>query len=961
MAQKANTSTLSIEPYHLHFTIKDGLPSNQVYDIIQDENKYLWIATDRGISKFDGKKFTNYTTVDGLLNNTVFKFEKGTDGSIYYYTLSNEIGRIYNGHFYAESYNSELKEILVNNTVTKMVIDRDGNKFLTAKNFEFHYLKILKSGEIEKKLISSEKGSISVKEIENDYISTKSFTGFIYYIDSNNTSFKINQKTFVKPNDKQVLRFNNYLLVSEEDFILISDLKTKKSLKKIVCKENIELIRNDEHYLYIKTTKENYRVTIDDLIDDNLNINHYFLNGNSINSVYLDHEGSKWYATLNNGLFYISPNFPDQLILNNPFRFSFSKTEQPEKSKITIANSNYLYHFDFENKKMEYQVFGASIESYVNIENKENLVFKRNKGLSIDKGRILKNNVVRIIYDYDITSNYYWIISQELFRVNKDSFFDLPEAISIPTSSGLNSKIKSILALNDSVALVGTTNNGIHLIQLNGEQTSFKQIYLSAFDLRIQSIKKIKDKIIVATLGDGIILLDDHFAVKQKVSESEGLASNLINDVTIGFNNNLFISSVKGLDEFSLINDSLKFIRSISKNNGFQLLNCKETKIIDYQLIVNSHLGILIFRIEEGIKLTNPPLAFAPMVNGINLVESKSYFNTIDLNYDHLPIVIKFNPIFFKPFSEIELQYRINGKRWITSEEIIQFNELGFGNNLLEFRGRYQGGFWNKFEKKTNLKIKPPFWATWWFTLFLIILSVVIVIVITTKVLQNKQQKALLIIKNQRAELKALRLQMNPHFLYNVMSSVQYLILKGKTTEAVQAVSSFARMLRKILKYSDKKWISLNEEIELLTDYIQLEKNRVSNSFVFIITSDDLNNHEIKIPPMLIQPFIENSIWHGMDGLMDRKGLIEIEFKLMEHAIQCIIQDNGVGRDLNKNSANKHKSYGLSLVKKRLLIWDKELENKVGSSYTFSILDLKDELNRPIGTKVIVTMPYEEN
>lgn len=961
VAQQKDSSDLQIDPYSINYTIKDGLPSNQVYDVIQDDENFLWIATDRGISKFDGKTFTNYTTVDGLVNNTVFKFIKTPDGTVYYYTISNEIGKIKNGKFYEEPYNSDLKNILGNDIITKMIIDRNGFKYITAYLLgrSGTYVIIKPNGEIEKKRIQRSELGVLVKEIYEDYLTMRSESNYFYYVDSTNSSFKIELKDFIShPIEKHAVRFEDYVIASDRERIFIIDLISKKLIKKISHNTEIFLIRTGPNYLFISTKNGIYKLTVDDLIDKGLSNSYHFLNGNSINNVYLDHEGNSWYSTLDNGLLFVSPNFPNKIELLTPFQFSYSKVEQSQGNNFEVVNGKYLYELDFENRKNKYQLFNSSIKYYANIDQKQTVTFNT-YSLFFDDGVLIydsNNNKTDIIYDYSKSTNFYWIVSRGLLRLKKSEKFKIEfnNTIKLPNSS----RLISILALNDSEALVGTTQ-GVHHVTERNNIFSSKKISIHKLFPRIQSIKKLNDKIILGSLGDGLIVLNSKFEVVQIVTEGEELSSNLVNSIKVGNNNNLFVSSNKGLDEFKLVEDTLKFIRSISKNHGFDLLNCKEVALLDSHLIVNSHQGILSFNLNDSFNNKVRTFAFSPSINNIHLSHVESKDSTFVLKYDHDPIKINFHPIHFNSFEKIELQYKLNNGSWVESNEIVQFPNLNYGKNRIQFRGKYKGSTWENFPKNIYLKVIPPFWATWWFIVLVIAFSIVGVILIILTIIKNKQQKTLLLIENQRSELKALRLQMNPHFLYNVMSSVQYLILKGKTTEAVQAMSSFARMLRKILKYSDNNWITLTEEIELLTDYIQLEKNRVTNGFDFAFSTVA---NEIRIPPMIIQPFIENSIWHGLEKLTDRKGNLKVEFSINETEITCTIEDNGVGRDIQKQLADeKHQSFGLSLIKRRLSIWDKERSHSKGKKFSYTIIDLKDNLNQPIGTKVIVTMPYEKD
>lgn len=209
------------------------------------------------------------------------------------------------------------------------------------------------------------------------------------------------------------------------------------------------------------------------------------------------------------------------------------------------------------------------------------------------------------------------------------------------------------------------------------------------------------------------------------------------------------------------------------------------------------------------------------------------------------------------------------------------------------------------------------------------------------------------------SQLTALRSQMNPHFIFNALNSVQQYILTGDVDEANKYLSKFSRLQREILHHCDQNFISLEKEIEMLNLYLQLEQLRFNEQFNYSVRfSDDIDPSEIKIPPMMLQPFVENAIWHG---LMPKQGPKEITIDFMikeEQLMICTIKDNGIGREAAakmKHSAGSngiHKSKGLALVIDRLDILKKHYQQ----TFEVSISDIKDLSGKILGTSVKLTM-----
>jgi LytS/YehU family sensor histidine kinase len=229
---------------------------------------------------------------------------------------------------------------------------------------------------------------------------------------------------------------------------------------------------------------------------------------------------------------------------------------------------------------------------------------------------------------------------------------------------------------------------------------------------------------------------------------------------------------------------------------------------------------------------------------------------------------------------------------------------------------------------------------------------------------RRKQEAELLILQANRLQLKALRAQMNPHFLYNALNSIQHFITSNDMTHAAKYLAKFAKLMRQSLEFSDVEVISLDKEIEFLENYLFInEKLRFAEKLSYkVIVSDDLEEDLIGVPAMIVQPYLENAIEHGLRS--KKEGLLEVTFlPFNEQCIQCIIQDNGIGREkalaLQKDSSSfqHHKSKGTLITEQRLHLLHKSL----GTLPAVKIIDLKDETTGiPRGTRVEVLIPLME-
>ena len=208
--------------------------------------------------------------------------------------------------------------------------------------------------------------------------------------------------------------------------------------------------------------------------------------------------------------------------------------------------------------------------------------------------------------------------------------------------------------------------------------------------------------------------------------------------------------------------------------------------------------------------------------------------------------------------------------------------------------------------------------------------------------------------------MQALRAQMNPHFIFNCLSSINRFILKNETEAASNYLTKFSRLIRMVLINSKKAFISLEDELEMLCLYLDMEKLRFKDSIDYRITfSNSIDEANVFVPPLLLQPFAENAIWHGLLH-KDGHGHLEIELGIDERILTCAITDDGVGRrkaaEVKSKSVEKQKSLGLQITKERLALLNKDHAEKT----FFNIEDMMDDQGKPAGTRVILKLNYKD-
>lgn len=398
-------------------------------------------------------------------------------------------------------------------------------------------------------------------------------------------------------------------------------------------------------------------------------------------------------------------------------------------------------------------------------------------------------------------------------------------------------------------------------------------------------------------------------------------------------------------------------------NKSSQIENYKSGDNSDEQEILITQNPEL-FHLDSLIPDTIPPEIF---ISGIVIMERDTSINpSFNLKHDQNYIRINFAGFSKNRKSHLQYKYRMINvdKDWVfTSASSVQYTTLPPGKYSFEVSAVNIDGFWSRTPATVVFNISPPYWETWWFRTGSGIAATTFFIFFLTyrerKIKQREREKLLVEKKMSDLELKALRAQMNPHFIFNSLNSIQNFVINNDIDSAIRYQSKFARLIRNILENSKKSQIPLDEELSSLEIYLELESLRFENKFNYKIEiDDDIYPEDTEIPPMLIQPYVENAIWHGLMHKQS-KGLIKIKIHKKGDIILCVVEDDGVGRQraLELESKNKttKKSMGMSITKERLEI----INSGRNSSLNVDIEDLKNEAGEPAGTRVNIFIPFE--
>jgi ligand-binding sensor domain-containing protein len=357
----------------------------------------------------------------------------------------------------------------------------------------------------------------------------------------------------------------------------------------------------------------------------------------------------------------------------------------------------------------------------------------------------------------------------------------------------------------------------------------------------------------------------------------------------------------------------------------------------------------------DELEVLNQPFKF--IMNG----------SPLQLNHKQNFFSIRFSAQAFTMAKEVRFRYRLKGfDEWteVMGRRFANYTNVPGGDYVFQLQAASNEGIWNEKMLELPVHIAIPWWKTWWFRIAAVIALIVLIWWFYRyrigQIRKKEQLKSQYEKKLANVEMSALLAQMNPHFLFNSLNSIDSYIIKNESKKASEYLNNFARLMRLILQNSRANYISLKDELESLDLYLQMESLRFANRFAYEIKlSPETDSAAVLIPPMLIQPYVENAVWHGLmhkkDGV---QGKVELIISKKEESLLCVIEDNGIGREkaaaLRAQKTGNHKrSMGMQITQDRI-----EMINKLYSTNTtMKILDRHDEEGNATGTRVELVIP----
>jgi ligand-binding sensor domain-containing protein len=463
----------------------------------------------------------------------------------------------------------------------------------------------------------------------------------------------------------------------------------------------------------------------------------------------------------------------------------------------------------------------------------------------------------------------------------------------------------------------------------------------------------------IATWGGGLNRFNKSTKKVKYFTEENGLSNNVVYNIIYIEDGKLWMSTNNGLCRFDIFNEQFVHfgveagLQSAEFNLGAAAISPSG------ELYFGGTNGFNVINTEDvNFDVVNQDVSFSKVI-----INNKNYLNyltnndSLILKANQNNIIIEFSSLNYKNSLQTIYKYRVINYQnsWRTKDvnnKYVELNQLEAGNYILQVQSTNSTGQWSNQTSTVYIIIKKPWFRTVFFRISIVFSLVLLVSFIVWRRFRRIKNKHLIDKKLYELEKQSLKLQMNPHFIFNTLNAIQSYVYDNNSKESVKYLSKFSKLMRMMLNAANQDSIVLSEEIKMLEYYIQLEILRFENKFTYkIIIDEKLDEDFIEIPPMIIQPYIENAIVHGVVPREDNGGLIEMIFTDKKEFLEIKIKDNGVGRDYHKNSKFKktHKSKGMLITRQRLELLNKDF-NK---DFSLKIIDLyKDE--KPDGTEVII-------
>lgn len=894
--------SFSFAQQYTNYSTKDGLPSNHIYTIVQDAKGFVWFLTDKGMARFNGNQLKTFTTKEGLPINDVWDAFPTPDGKVWYMSKSVSLGYIENdtvisflnknkNQIINPLYTSQIGDSIFPTESTKSFSLKD-NQWVEEVNFKSNNFEEYREKIRHKKVAqlvltrADEKLHIYNKDLKKE---RSFFTSNIY--GGTGLRGQINDSLYFFTTNKNYSILN----LNTQEF---KQFNLEKSIGyPLITYPRINLVNNT-----LQISGSSFVAKL----DKNFEIVNpfYFPKDLQAHFGFIDKLNTVWLATFNNGVYKLP-------YVKREVKY---KLQNEKIQKFNVINGNLVigvyqkgfYKYNPNEKtfqnflKSNNYVFGASEIKPI----KTNFYSLKKSLLKEINGQIETINISEF-YAENVTENE---VARKIVYFNKKLYGNFsfginrinPEPFVIEksyTQRGCN----DIISFNNRL-LVATTNGLKEIKNDTLIPVAFNDV---SFKKSILNLKVIDDgHLLINTDGYGAYITDLNAINPLPTTEF------LIVEEAFLKNNFLWLATNSGVIKFKKNNDSFQFEKRFTTSDGLPTNHINCLFVDDESLIVGTNNGIAILpKKQESV----------PQLLDIN-IEKVKYANK-DIMSSSSTFEYQENTNINFTVSNIDFSENHSNFYYKYKLEPIQSNWIKSKSNSFNFNDLQPGKYSfvvsaDSITKKINFIITPIWWQRLWVKIALLFLgSFIFIYGLIFFVKRSEFKRSQKIFKDKRLselQLRSLRSQMNPHFVFNSLSAIQYYINENDFEASETYLVMFSKLIRQFFELSKENDIVLEKEINLLKNYLDVEKLRFREKLNYKINVDkDLKISAIKIPTMLLQPIVENAVNHGVFNKID-KGLVVLNFiKIQNGVFKVEIIDDGVGlantqKRQNKNIKSSH-------------------------------------------------------
>ncbi len=932
-------------PVMQHWAQADGLPSNMVFDIAQDRHGHIWLGHDKGLSRFDGKDFITFT-------------HPGMNGSAVSNVFEDSLGRIWCQNFIGQMFHVTEgvmvpeERIPVSGNYAPVVIDSSG--FLVTgvgRQVTFYDQKELRP--------------LSMYNTADDIVYMQLVNGRLWLMTERTLTQFEHQAPKQMMTAENLPAFSSYLFASMggrtyafpkrgDGGTVYQVLPEERSIKLLPPDVVVQCVQVfGDSMIWAGTTGGLY------VIDRDLRVQNSgrpMLEGRSVSDVMRDRDGAYWITTTDRGIYRIADlNVVQWRLEDDAFTVFAHRDDGPDILVGSETGSVFRLGADDDARLSVYIPAQARhrVGVVIRSDRDDITMVASDRFYAYQKGRppFVQLGAVKDIIAFD-EGRFAFAITGSVKVMNIEQPQQGWETVELVSSVFRSTALEQ--RSEEGTVQVATS---IGLSQFHADMSS--NAYILNKDVIATSLLWVGDTLLASTISQGIVMLNPKGEVIGSIPASAIRGGSSVSRLV------LYDGMVYARVDRSIVAIDPRTWSVAPVNTSFLGTN---DPLSDF-IIRNGHLYV-----ASGMRLIRALLSTEWGSSAMPQLRIERFWanddevpvaDRVSLSHDRNSIRMSYSLPWFGDLRSLAVEYRVNASEWRQNDPMSRQLNLPYlspGVYRVELRAVLPDGRVTPLSSVV-LDIIPPLWGRWWFILLCLALFASGVYGLYRYRLMFMGRQSALVEEKlkleqelERSMLTSIRSQMNPHFIFNALNTIQSYIYLNDKPNAISYLGKFSSLTRKVLEMSAQELVTVAEEIETLRLYLELEQMRFSDSMdVNISVGADITAERSRIPPMLIQPYVENAIKHGLLHKKDDR-LLQLSFRTDGGFLVVNIEDNGVGRkrseELNKKS-KAHRPFSSEANRKRLEI----MNRATAPGFTVTYHDLEDTDGRPLGTKVVLRMP----